>query len=112
MMSSLAIEFKFKCFIYPTEVYDIIYNLYVVHFWREGVQRSIAYRAVHLEKMLQKMLHRFQMNAVYMLKSYLHYRKISNIRRTKSTNLNASRLVLQLSLPSPMKPGVKSRMKM
>ena len=40
------------------------------------------------------------------------YRKISNIRRTKSPNLTVSRLVLQLSLPNPMKPGVKSRMKM
>ena len=40
------------------------------------------------------------------------YRKISNIRRTESLNLIASRLVLQLSLPDPMKPGVKSRMKM
>ena len=40
------------------------------------------------------------------------YRKISNIRRTISPNLNVSRLVLQLSLPNPMKPGVKSRMKM
>ena len=42
----------------------------------------------------------------------LIYRKISNISFTKSQNLNASRLVLQLSLPYPMKPGVKSRMKM
>ena len=41
-----------------------------------------------------------------------HYRKISNIRRTKSPHLNVSRLVSQLSLPNPMKPGVKSRMKM
>ena len=40
------------------------------------------------------------------------YRKISNIRHTKSPNLNVSHLVLQLSLPNPMKPGVKSRMKM
>ena len=40
------------------------------------------------------------------------YRKVSNIRRTKSQNLTASRLVLQMSLPNPMKPGVKSRMKM
>ena len=40
------------------------------------------------------------------------YRKISNIRRTKSSHLNVSRLVLQLSLPNRMKPGVKSRMKM
>ena len=31
---------------------------------------------------------------------------------TKSHNLNASCLVMQLSLPSPLKPGVKWRMKM
>ena len=41
-------KFKFKCFIFPTEVHDLIYNLYVVRFWREGGQRSIAYGAVHL----------------------------------------------------------------
>ena len=40
------------------------------------------------------------------------YREVSNIRRTKSQNLNASRLVLKLSLPNPLKPGVKLRMKM
>ena len=36
-----------------------------------------------------------------------NYRKISNIRHTKSPNLNVSCLVLQLSLHNPMKPGVK-----
>ena len=41
-----------------------------------------------------------------------NYRKISNIRRTKSPNLNVSRHILQLSLPNPMKLGVKLRMKM
>ena len=41
-----------------------------------------------------------------------NYRQISNIRRTKSQNLNVSRLVLQLSLYSRLKPGVRSRMKM
>ena len=40
------------------------------------------------------------------------YRKISNMSRTKSPNLTVYRLVLQLSLPSPMKLGVKSRIKM
>ena len=39
-------------------------------------------------------------------------RKISIISRTESPNLNVPRLVLQLSLPNPMKPGVKSWMKM
>ena len=32
--------------------------------------------------------------------------------RAKSQNLNVSRLVLQLSLPNPFKPGVKPRMKL
>ena len=36
----------------------------------------------------------------------------TNINRTKSKKLNDSRLVLQLSLPNPLKPRVKSRMKM
>ena len=40
------------------------------------------------------------------------YHKISYIRRTKSLHLNVSRLVSQLSLPYPLKPGVKLRMKM
>ena len=43
---------------------------------------------------------------------YANYCKIFNIRRTKPQNLNDSRLILQLSLPNPLKPGVKSRMKM
>ena len=40
------------------------------------------------------------------------YRKVSNTRRTKSQNLIASILILSLSLPNPLKPGVKLRMKM
>ena len=40
------------------------------------------------------------------------YRKLSDIGRTKSPNLKVSRLVLQLSFPNPLKPGVKSRIKM
>ena len=46
------------------------------------------------------------------LLSKTDYRETSNIRRTKHQNLNISRFVLQLSLPNPLKPGVKSRMKM
>ena len=40
------------------------------------------------------------------------YRKTSNISRSKSQNLNVSRFVLQLSFLNPLKPDVKSRMKM
>ena len=36
----------------------------------------------------------------------LKYRQFSNIKRTQSPNINVSRLVLQLSLPNPLKPGV------
>ena len=39
-------------------------------------------------------------------------RQISNISRIKSKDLTASHLLLQLSLPNPQKPDVKSRMKM
>ena len=42
----------------------------------------------------------------------LRYRKTSSISRTKSQNLYVSNLVMQLSLLNPLKPGVKSRMKM
>ena len=40
------------------------------------------------------------------------YRKVFNIRPTKSQNLNNSCLVLQLSLPNLLKPCIKLRMKM
>ena len=40
------------------------------------------------------------------------YCQTSNISHTKSQHLNVSRLILQLSLPNPLQPGVKSRMKM
>ena len=40
------------------------------------------------------------------------YRKISNLRCAKSSNLIVSRLILHLFLSNPMKPGVKSRMEM
>ena len=47
---------------------------------------------------------------VYQTKS--KYRKISNIRHTTSQNLNDPCLVVHLPLPNPLKPCVKSRMKM
>ena len=40
------------------------------------------------------------------------YRQVSNISRTESQHLKDSRTVLWLSLPNPLKPDVKSRMKM
>ena len=40
------------------------------------------------------------------------YHQTPNTRHTKSLNFNVSRLILQLSLPNPLKPGIKYRMKM
>ena len=37
----------------------------------------------------------------------LMYRETSSIKRTKSPNLNISRLFFQLSMPNPLKPGIK-----
>ena len=45
---------------------------------------------------------------VYIDPMMRQYRQISNISR-KYQNLNISRLVLRLSLPNPLMPGVKSR---
>ena len=42
----------------------------------------------------------------------MDYRKLSNIRRTKSPNLYVSRLGMQLSLCNILKPSVKWSMKM
>ena len=42
----------------------------------------------------------------------MYHRQVSNIRRTKSQHLKDSRTVLRLSMPNPLKPDVKSRMKM
>ena len=47
-----------------------------------------------------------------LLRVKCNYRQVSNIRRTKSQHLKYSRIVLRLSLPNPLKPVVKSRMKM
>ena len=41
-----------------------------------------------------------------------NYRQVSNISGTKSQHSSDSRNVLRLSLPNPLKPVVKSRMKM
>ena len=49
---------------------------------------------------------------VWLLPCRSMYCQTSNISHTKSQNLNVSHLIWQLSLPNPLKSGVKSRMKM
>ena len=46
--------------------------------------------------------------AKWCINASVNYRNIANMRRTESPNLNVSCLVLQLSLPDPMKPGVNT----
>ena len=65
-------------------------------------------RGIHLMAISQEMF-KTSITEMYLK---ITYRKVSNIRRTKSQNLNDSHLVLKSSLPNPLKPGVKSRMKM
>ena len=50
---------------------------------------------------------------LYVCKTWMDpmYRQIPNTIRTKSQTLNVSCLVLQLSLPNPLKPGIKLKMK-
>ena len=47
----------------------------------------------------------------YCTRPHVYYRQTSDRSNTKSQNLNVSRLILQLLLPNPLKPKVKSRMK-
>ena len=46
-----------------------------------------------------------------LLRDFIAYHKISNIRRAEFQNINVLRLVLELYLPNPLMSGVKSRMK-
>ena len=46
------------------------------------------------------------------MESSFQYHQTFNIRLIKSQNLNVFDLILQLSLPNPLEPGVKLRMKM
>ena len=49
--------------LFTQQKYMIIYNLYVVRFWREGRQRSIAYWAVHLNT--KTLIHEYCKLSIY-----------------------------------------------
>ena len=49
-----------------------------------------------------------QMKRISCIMSRPSCRQIFSINRNKTKNLNVSRLVLEFSLPNPLKPGVKS----
>ena len=85
---------------------------------RAGGERCVWWRCVarrggnlHREIFHRKWARRASGTGSQLL-HYGEHRKISYISRTKSQSLNVSRLILQLSLCSLLKPGVMSRMKM
>ena len=63
---------------------------------------------------MQQRVHDTKMSSIHTctIRLIYLYRKVSNIRRTKSQNLSDCRLILQLPLANPLKPGVKLRTKM
>ena len=70
-------------------IHDIIYNLYVVHFWREGGQRSIAYWAVHLNtkhKYMNTVNHRYITVEYYMILKTARKGSKRNFTETKTKN--------------------------
>ena len=83
---------------------------------RQSDWRRVGIRSTNLHIVVEYTTYRFdpvRSNPQGASSTNRDYRKISNIRCTKSPNLNVSLLVLQLSLPNPMKlGGVNSRMKM
>ena len=50
----------------------------------------------------------FLVHCIDVNKDIYIYRQTSTISHTKSLNINVSRLVLQLSLPNPLEPGVEN----
>ena len=71
-------------------------------------QSSLKSSDIHLKAMPQAI----PQSSTTKISLKITYRKVSNIRRSICQNLNDSRLVLQLSVPNPLKPSVKSIMKM
>ena len=85
--------------------YNIMHS-YVMYFMvctNKNSQRYIMFTMISLTDLYQSAMQT-------LMKSF--YRKISNISRTKSQDLNVSRLVSQFYLPNSLKTGVKLRMKM
>ena len=82
------------------------YNFFSAAWQKKNISRSGTNTMAHrFHSIVQSTQQENQSHAFFI-------NKISNVRHNKSPNLNVSRFVVQLSLPNPMKPGVKSRMKM
>ena len=82
----------------------ILYHSYV---YNDVIQNALRYNEKSCAILSVRGLH-----AVNTASQTSKYRQNSNTIRTKSDYLKVSRFILQLSLPNPLKPGFKSRMKM
>ena len=113
-MSSIVLLTSWFCSCYYTlPTFCLFFFSQVILFWNS----FLYYMYVHCTVVFhRRSLYSYSKGAPDHQKPWwwLHnkYRKISNIRRTKSQNLNDSHLVLKSSLANLLKPGFKSRMKM
>ena len=89
-------------------------NLYI--FVQENGFENVVWKMVAILSLPQCVNYDYfwvaEQHGYYFAGNIFKYRKTSSISRTKSQNLNVSCFLLQRSLPNPLKPGVKLRMKM
>ena len=86
----------------------VMYQCLHKHIMLECVNRKMIYMDFFSAKWQSNMI-QYKYNMALHVAEYC---LSSSIRHNKSQNLNVSCLVLQLSLPNPLKPGAQSRMKM
>ena len=77
---------------------------YVATCRQYAIMCFFKYRMLYIDQIF-----RFLMSDVWF---FLDYRQVSNIRRTKYQHLKDSHTALRLPFMNPLKPDVKSRMKM
>ena len=107
-----------KTLIFPADMGQLYFNFYGFQFHKltESLQTTasqvfltITVVCHNTRNLTTTVTHALEIE--FSLMDYT-YRKVPNISGTKSPNLNVSHFILQLPLPNPMKPGVKSRAKM
>ena len=89
-------------------LFDIVYEVFIVRYYVHSLFSRVSALLLYLLVSIPGVV-MLRLGSSSMANS--KYRKISNIRRTKSLNLNVSRLGLQLSLRNILKPSVGWRVK-
>ena len=75
-------------------------------------QDSVKFESKYVSRLFEKYIWKYRLRNGGHFAQASMYRKISDIRRTKSQILNAPGLGMHLSLRNVLKPSVKWRMKM